>query len=116
MENIYPTFDDFWQLYDKKVGKPNAIKEWCKLTQLEKETAMLHAENYINSREKKYCKDPERYLKHRTFEDEIIQHTNGQSTKQTTGQYLAEKYFRSEGNEQTGFHNDAGNNNSNNRT
>jgi hypothetical protein len=29
-------FDYFWNSYDKKVGKPNAIKEWDKLTDIEK--------------------------------------------------------------------------------
>jgi hypothetical protein len=70
---LYPTFDDFWIAYDKKVGKPNALKEWNRLTQKEKETAINHVTQYVESREKKFRKDPERYLKHRTFEDEIIQ-------------------------------------------
>lgn len=73
---IWPTFDDFWNAYQKKVGKPLAIIEWGKLTQQEKEEAMNHIPAYIESRpEKRYRLDPCRYLKRKTFQDEII--TNG---------------------------------------
>ena len=65
-------FEDFWNLYDKKVGKPNTMKEWKKLKPLEIDQIFIHVPEYKASKEKQFRKDPERYLKHKTFNDEII--------------------------------------------
>ena len=69
---VWPTFQDFYDAYGKKVGRVNAEKQWAKLKQKDKEALMQHVPLYVKSREKKYRKDPERYLKHRTWEDELI--------------------------------------------
>ena len=75
LNNINPDtdFENFWNLYDKKVGKPNAIKEWNKLSTEEKQTVFVHMSEYCKVNERLYRKDPERYLKNKTFNDEIIQ-------------------------------------------
>ena len=65
-------FEDFWNLYDKKVGKPNTMKEWKKLKPLEIDQIFIHVPKYTASKEKQFRKDPERYLRHKTFNDEII--------------------------------------------
>lgn len=75
---VWPTFDDFYNAYQKKVGRVNAEKQWAKLKQKDKEELMQHVPLYVKSREKKYRKDPERYLKHRTWEDEIIGGVKGE--------------------------------------
>lgn len=90
---ISPTFEDFWNAYDKKVGKPNALKQWKLLTREEKELTMEHVPAYVLSRDKKYRKDPERYLKHKTFEDEIITDNDTEHTKQSTRNHVIDKYF-----------------------
>ena len=77
---IWPTFDDFWDKYDKKTGKPECIKLWEKISQPDRETIMHHLEEYTK-KEKAFRKDPERYLKKETWNDEIVL-TNG--TKQQT--------------------------------
>ena len=69
------SFEDFWNLYDKKVGKMNALKEWKKLKPLEIERIFEHVPFYLRTREKQYRKDPERYLKHKIFVDEIETNT-----------------------------------------
>ena len=93
---IWPTFDDWWKLYDKKVGKIKTLGYWKKLEQEEKELAMTHTPEYIKAQpNKKYRKDPERYLRHKCFEDEIIHDSDEhqQHSKQSTSDYIAEKYF-----------------------
>lgn len=73
----WPTFQDFWDLYDKKRGKPKAIFYWDKLTQKEKEECMNYIPLYIESQPNKlYRKDPERFLRYKCFEDELIPRTN----------------------------------------
>lgn len=67
------TFEDFWDLYDKKVGKPNAIKLFEKTTEKERELIKAYIPKYkLSKPEVKYRKDPERFLKNRVWEDEII--------------------------------------------
>jgi len=69
----YP-FDDFWELYDKKVGsKKKCQKKWQKLNDEIKEKIMLHIPKYVESTpEKKFRKNPETYLNNESWNDEII--------------------------------------------
>lgn len=67
-------FDEFWNIYDKKVGKPNAQKEWAKanIDNNLLKTVVEQAKKYAQTTEKKFRKDPERWIKYRGWEDEII--------------------------------------------
>jgi hypothetical protein len=71
-----PSFSDFWGLYGKKVGKPAAEREWQKLTTKDHEAVMRSVPAYVRAKEKIYRKDPERFLKHRAWEDEVITTNN----------------------------------------
>jgi hypothetical protein len=67
-------FDDFWELYDKKIDKPDCLKEWQKLKDRQKEEIMLHhLPRYVSVTEKRFRKDPIRYLKKNAWENEIIE-------------------------------------------
>ena len=71
-------FSEFWDLYDKKVRKPAAQKQWDKLTEAEKQKVMDITPAYVRSKpEKQYRLDPERFLKYKSFNDEIIEAKNG---------------------------------------
>lgn len=76
--NLWPTFDDFWNRYDKKTGKPKAETYWKKIEQRAREKIMEHLDQYTLI-DKQYRKDPERYLKNKSWEDEVIlkQSSNG---------------------------------------
>lgn len=66
-------FADFWNAYGKKVGKPNAIKEWKRLSPTEEEAqAIISAAKALclSRPDPTYRKDPERWLKCRGWEDE----------------------------------------------
>lgn len=71
---IWPTFDDFWHEYDKKVGNKEKIeKKWSKLSQSVKEQIMAYLPNYkISQPEKKFRKNPETFLNNNGWEDELI--------------------------------------------
>ena len=68
------SFDDFWNLYDKKVGDKEKIKtKWGKLKDSEREAIMNHLPLYKKSQpNKKYRKDPSTYLNNKSWNDEII--------------------------------------------
>jgi uncharacterized protein YdaU (DUF1376 family) len=67
-------FDLFWDAYDKKVGKPNALKEWSKAKIDENllKIVVEQAKKCAQSVEKQFRKDPERWIKYKGWEDEII--------------------------------------------
>lgn len=69
--SVWPTFEDFWDKYDKKVGKPKSEIVWKKINQGAREKIMEHLDRY-GQIEKKYRKDPERYLQKECWNDEII--------------------------------------------
>lgn len=77
----YPTFDDFWNAYDKKRGDVSKIKiKWSKLSQSDKEAIMDYIPKYIFSQpDKQYRKDPLTFLNNKSWNDEIIEQptTNG---------------------------------------
>lgn len=68
------SFDDFWDLYDKKKGDKGKVqKKWASLSNKEREKAMAYIPKYkIERPDKIYRKDPIRYLNDKTFNDEII--------------------------------------------
>lgn len=70
---LWPSFEDFWALYDKKTGKEKSIQKWAKLKQSEKEQIMQHVPDYVASQpDKTYRKNPETYLNGKCWNDEII--------------------------------------------
>lgn len=74
----YP-FLDFWDLYDKKTGKPKAERKWKSLSNTKKSAIMFSLPKYIESTpDKTYRKNPMTYLNGEHWTDEIIikQRTN----------------------------------------
>lgn len=80
---IAQNFDKFWQAYPKKLGKKQSLQQWTKLNPDEKLVEQIligvktqsKTEQWIKE-DGKYIPYPERFLKHRRWEDEveIIQH------------------------------------------
>jgi hypothetical protein len=78
-------FEDFWIAYDKKVDKKQTLAVWNKLSDEDRTLAVEGMGNHKNGRERKYWKDPIRYLRDRRWEDETTNmNTN---TKQTNYNY-----------------------------
>ena len=66
-------FDKFWGLYDKKVGKDKSFSLWQKLSKKDKESCMKFIPLYIKERpNKQYRKNPETFLRNKSWNDEII--------------------------------------------
>ena len=64
------SFEDFWQAYDKKVDKKQTEAVWNKMPEKDRILAMEGMNNHKSGRERKYWKDPVRYLRDRRWEDE----------------------------------------------
>ena len=80
---INDRFEEFWDLYGKKVGKEKAKAKWIKLKESEKDAILIAIPKYKESRpDPTYRKDPERYIGHRVWEDEIPTSSNQPTTAQ----------------------------------
>lgn len=84
---VWPSFGDFWDEYDKKIGKKEKIKKkWDKLKQATKEEVMEYLPKYKQSQpKKKYRKNPETFLNNESWKDEIIENIPS-NEKSKTGQ------------------------------
>jgi hypothetical protein len=75
-------FEDFWNLYDKKVDRKSSESKWTKLTDEEREKSMNHIPNYIKAtQDKQYRKNPDTYLNNKSFNDEIIDRNSNQQNQ-----------------------------------
>lgn len=71
------SFDEFWNLYDKKVGRDKCIRLWRKLTAKEKRDCIAYVPLYVQAQpDKQYRKNPETFLRNKSFYDEIINRDN----------------------------------------
>jgi len=73
-DNTYnERFEEFWEMYGKRVGKEKTKSKWSKLKSKDIDAIFLTLPGYIASREVKYRKDPERYLSNRVWDDDMIE-------------------------------------------
>lgn len=70
---IYPTFQDFWDAYDKKVDRTKCFKKWHKLNHGTKKQIIAHLMAYVPATEKRYRRNPLTYLNSEHWNSEIIQ-------------------------------------------
>lgn len=86
------SFEQFWNLYDKKVARPKCEKLWQKLSKKEKRDCMEYTPVYVASTsEKCFRKNPETFLRNKSWNDEIIIRNEH---RQLTAADLAEKAAR----------------------
>lgn len=69
-------FEECWVAYRRKGSKKKAKEYWCKLTKEEKEMVMPHVRAYVESRELRFQKDFERYLRDKTFKTIVFNNNN----------------------------------------
>ncbi|MCX6761027.1 MAG: DUF4373 domain-containing protein [Candidatus Nealsonbacteria bacterium] len=66
-------FDEFWNLYDKKVGKSKSEKKWDKLSLEVQKKILEYIPNYKAAKpDKQFRKDPTTFFNNESWEDEII--------------------------------------------
>lgn len=92
---LWPSFEDFWELYAKKIDRPKCEKKWAKIKQGEREKIMSHVEAYVLSTpDVQYRKNPATYLNNESWNNEIVK--NGNATKQISRddrvKYINAKY------------------------
>ncbi len=82
-------FDKFWNLYDKKVGRDEALKAWKKLKTSDIDEMFKKVEAYVASKpDKVYRPNPSTFLNQKKWNDEII------ARPSTTSNYRAGTFVR----------------------
>lgn len=80
------SFEVFWKLYDKKVGKTKAQKLYDALSVEDRKAAIDYIPLYKQSRpDKQYRKNPETFLRNRAWEDELINYATTQTHQPNRG-------------------------------
>jgi hypothetical protein len=84
--SIYPTFEDFWNLYDHKKDIKKSQQKWNLLTQKEKEEIMNYLPEYIKSTpNKEFRKYPCTFLNNKSWNNEISTNKSDTDTIGTIG-------------------------------
>lgn len=92
------TFEDFWNLYDKKVGRKKCIQKWKRIKEDDKELIMEHLPDYIESTpNKQYRKNPETYLNGECWHDEVIFYERAKKITVNEPETIFEKFRRKHG-------------------
>ena len=82
--HVWPSFDDWWEAYDKKIDRPKCEKKFEKLTQGAREKIMAHTSDYVKATpDRQYRRNPATYLNNKSWENEII--TKPESTPNIFG-------------------------------
>jgi hypothetical protein len=75
---LWPSFEDFWNLYDKKIDRPACERKWKGLKQRDKEAVMDYIPAYKAANpDKQYRKNPESFFNAKAWENEIIDSSSG---------------------------------------
>tara|TARA_R100000426_G_scaffold84942_1_gene64444 strand:+ start:3228 stop:3716 length:489 start_codon:yes stop_codon:yes gene_type:complete len=83
-------FDMFWNLYDKKVDKPNTRKSFMNLTIKDMGRALNKVMTYVDSTpDKQYRKNPRTWINTRGWEDEL-------KSSKRVNRYVKPKYVDDE--------------------
>ena len=77
-EGYSDDFLEFWKLYNKSVNKPKSFTLWKKKNFSEEELkeVMKKVKLYVDNTEKRFRKDPERYIRDNCWENEVIIKSN----------------------------------------
>lgn len=89
--DINAPFEKFWDAYDKKVARPKCEKLWSKLSMAERVACLNYIPLYKQAQpDKKYRKNPETFLRNKSWNDELIFRNNGTDKQSQRNQRFAE--------------------------
>lgn len=85
IEEEFP-FSDFWELYDKKIGKSDCQKVYAKISLKDRKAIFDYLPKYLEATTvKQFRKNPLTFLHQRAWEDEIIIRNRNETTSAPTG-------------------------------
>ena len=98
------SFDQFWNLYDKKTSKPKAEAKWYRLSAKDQVAIMQHIPKYkAQQPDRQFRKDPCTYLNNRSWEDTIYAKDEEKTTYTEPSQPTSSTYKTKEFDRATGI-------------
>lgn len=95
--DVWPTFKDWWDLYDYKLDKRRCERLWAKMSQKEKEAAMGHTERYVATTHTDGTfpsrRHPGTYLHNANWNDDALIRIATRTTKLAGAVAKADEYF-----------------------
>lgn len=86
-----PSFDEFWNLYNKKVAKNKCQQKWNRLKVSEKQAIMEHLPDFVKATpEIEFRCNPLTYLNQRRWEDEYLPSPNKGAKKAGLSEFINE--------------------------
>ena len=84
-------FDEWWELYGKKIDRGKCEKKWAKLSPEEKQACIAATPAYVASTpDLQYRRHPMTYLNNKSWKNQIIPRNNPQSSQQQQIDKLAD--------------------------
>jgi hypothetical protein len=81
-------FNEFWDVYDKKVNRDDCLKKWKKLSISDMQDALKMVGLYVKSTpEKQYRKNPATWIYQKAWRNEVIVKAEQLKTKYKTPNY-----------------------------
>ena len=72
------SFENWWNMYDKKIDRSKCEKKWAKLTDAERRACIAATPAYVASTpDIQFRRHPMTYLNNKSWENQIIPHNNG---------------------------------------
>lgn len=79
-------FDDdflkFWKIYDLDIQQDDCYESWKHIDIMNRELILQRVQNYIDSVDKTYLKEPLKYLSNKMWLDEVVKRKSGKQTTQ----------------------------------
>ena len=89
---VEDTFNKWWDMYGKKIDRTKCFNKWKKLTAKEQFDCIKATPAYVASTpDLQYRRHPMTYLNNKSWENQIIPHSNGTNTQPTIEQQRIDK-------------------------
>ena len=87
-DTVNISFDQFWDLYGKKVDRPKCEKKWGKLKDNDRASIIAHIPLYKQQTpDKQFRKNPYTYLNNRSWENEVT-NDKGQTAEDRKAEWI----------------------------
>ena len=75
-------FIEFWKIYDMDIQQDECFNQWQYIDAMNRTLILKRIQNYIDSTDKDFRKEPLKYLRNKMWSDEIIKRKSGKQTTQ----------------------------------
>ncbi len=75
-------FIEFWKIYDMDIQQDECFNQWQYIDVMNRALILKRVQNYIDSTDKDFRKEPLKYLRNKMWLDEVVKRKSGKQTTQ----------------------------------